>query len=177
MVVLQELALSQTTVDRTAWFAGLQSIARDESIEPTAAGTAAALLYLARELSEEQLRALLERRLADTVRPARSADFLAGFFSVNALVLLKNREIVAALSAFLAGLGADAFREALPALRRAFAVLGSSERRFLLEHLIALHGATAKAESAQVLTAPDKAALTDLGKTLGQALDDLDDLL
>ena len=85
--------------------------------------------------------------------------------------------IVAALSAFLSGLGADAFREALPALRRAFAVLGSSERRFLLEHLVALHGPSSKGESAQVLTAPDKAALSDLGKTLGDALDDLNDLL
>jgi hypothetical protein len=177
MMVLQELALTQPGLDRAAWFVGLHGIAVDETIEPTAAGTAAALLHLARECSEEQLRALLDRRLADTVTPARSADFLAGFFSVNALVVLKNREIVAALSAFLAGLGGDAFRDALPALRRAFAVLGSSERRFLLEHLIALHGATAKAESAQVLTAPNKEALTDLGKTLGDALDDLDDLL
>jgi len=177
MVVLQELALSQAGLDRAGWFAGLQGIAHDETAEPTAGGTATALLYLAREFSEEQLRALLDRRLADTVTPARSADFLAGFFSVNALVLLKNRDIVAALSAFLAGLGADAFRDALPALRRAFAVLGSSERRFLLEHLVALHGSTAKAESVQVLTAPDKAALADLGKTLGDALDDLNDLL
>jgi len=177
MVVLQELALGQPGLDRAAWFAGLQGIAHNEIVEPTAAGTAAALLYLARECSQADLCALLDRRLADTVTPARSADFLAGFFSVNALVLLKNRDIVTALSAFLAGLAAETFRDALPALRRAFAVLGSSERRFLLEHLVALHGATAKAESAQVLTAPDKAALTDLGKTLGDALDDLNDLL
>jgi hypothetical protein len=177
MVVLQELALSQPGLDRASWFAGLDGIAHDETVEPTSGGAAAALLYLARECSEADLRALLDRRLADTVTPARSADFLAGFFSVNALVLLKNREIVAALSAFLAGLAADAFRDALPALRRAFSVLGSSERRFLLEHLIALHGSTAKAQSAQVLTAPDKAALSDLGKTLADALDDLNDLL
>lgn len=177
MMVLQELALTQLDLDRAAWFAGLHAISGDETIEPTAAGTATALLYLARECSEEQLRALLDRRLADSINPARSADFLAGFFSVNALVLLKNREIVAALSAFLAGLDGNAFRDALPALRRAFAVLGASERRFLLEHLVALHGSTAKAESAQVLTAPDKAALSDLGDTLGKALDDLDDLL
>lgn len=177
MLLLQELALTQPGLDRAAWFTGLHGISGDETVESTAAGTAAALLYLARECTEEQLRALLDRRLSDTITPARSADFLAGFFSVNALVLLKNREIVAALSAFLAGLGGDAFRDTLPALRRAFAVLGSSERRFLLEHLVALHGGAAKAESAQVLTAPDKAALTDLSKTLGDALDDLNDLL
>ncbi len=177
MTVLQELALTQPGLDRAAWFAGLQGIAGDETVEPTAAGTAAALLYLARECDDERLRALLDRRLADTITPARSADFLAGFFSVNALVLLKNRDIVAALSAFLAGLGAEAFRDTLPALRRAFSVLGASERRFLLEHIVALHGGEAKSESAQVLTAPDKAALKDLGDTLGKALDDLDDLL
>jgi len=177
MAVLQELALTQPDLDRAAWFAGLHGIAGNEIVEPTAAGTAAALLHLARQVSEEQLRHLLDRRLCDTVVPARSADFLAGFFSVNALVLLKNRDIVSALSAFLAGLGADVFRETLPALRRAFAVLGSSERRFLLEHLVALHAPAAKAESTQVLTAPDKAALSDLGKTLGEALDDLNDLL
>ena len=177
MTVLQELAMSQAGLDRSAWFEGLRGISGDETAEPTAAGTAAALLYLARECSDEHLRTLLERRLADTITPARSADFLAGFFSVNALVLLKNREIVAALSTFLCGLGSEAFRDALPALRRAFAVLGASERRFLLEHLVALHGGAAKAESAKVLTAPDKAALADLGASLGKALDDLDELL
>jgi hypothetical protein len=178
MMVLQELALTQAGLDRVAWFAGLHALSADETVEPTAAGTATALLYLARECSEQQLRSRLDRRLSDTITPVRSADFLAGFFSVNALVLLKNREIVAALSAFLAGLGGEAFRDALPALRRAFAMLGASERRFLLEHLVALHsGGAAKAESAQALTAPDKAALLDLGKTLGKALDDLDDLL
>jgi Family of unknown function (DUF5682) len=177
MKVLQELALTQPGLDRVAWFEALRGITGDETVEPTAAGTAAALLYLARESNDEQLRALLDRRLADTITPARSADFLAGFFSVNALVLLKNRDIVAALSALLTGLGGDVFRDALPALRRAFAVLGASERRFLLEHLVALHGGTAKAESTQVLTAPDKEALKDLGDSLGKALDDLDDLL
>lgn len=177
MTVLQELALSQAGLDRGAWFTGLHGISADETVEPTASGTAAALLYLARECNDEHLRALLDRRLSDTITPARSADFLAGFFSVNALVLLKNRDIVAALSSFLAGLSGEAFRDTLPALRRAFAVLGASERRFLLEHLVALHGGTAKAESAQVLTVTDKSALTELGATLGKALDDLDDLL
>jgi hypothetical protein len=177
MIMLQELALTQPGLDRAAWFEGLHGIAGDETIEPTAAGTAAALLFMARECSEQQLRDLLDRRLADIIQPARSADFLAGFFSVNALVLLKNREIVAALSAFLDRLSGNEFRDTLPALRRAFAVLGASERRFLLEHLLALHGGAAKAESAQVLTAPDKTALSDLGNTLGKALDDLNDLL
>lgn len=177
MVILNELALAQPLLDRAAWLAGLREIAWDEALEPTGTGTAAALLYLAREFNDTELAELLERRLNDVIRPARAADFLAGFFSVNALVLLKNREVVAALSHFLATIAPDQFRDALPALRRAFAVLGASERRFLLEHLVALHGKGAEKETAQALTATDTKALEDLGKSLGAALDDLNDLL
>lgn len=177
MRALHELALSQPALDRAAWMQALAAIAGDEALEATASGVAAALLYLARELPEDALRGLLERRLGDVIRPARAADFLAGFFEVNALVLLKNREIVAAMSAFLVALPAEHFRDTLPALRRAFAVLGASERRFLLEHLVGLHGRAAPAVAAQVLTVADQQALGDLGAALGQALDDLDDLL
>jgi hypothetical protein len=84
--------------------------------------------------------------------------------------------VVAALSHFLSSVAAEQFRDALPALRRAFAVLGASERRFLLEHLVALHGKGAEKEAAQTLTAADAKSLEDLGKTLGAALDDLNDL-
>ncbi len=177
MRTLHELALSQPALDRGTWMQTLTDIAGDEGLEATASGVAAALLYLARELDEADLRGLLERRLGDVIRPARAADFLAGFFQVNALVLLKNREIVAALSEFLQALSAQHFRDALPALRRAFAVLGASERRFLLEHLVGLHGRAAPAVATQVVAAADQQALSDLGAALGQALDDLGDLL
>jgi hypothetical protein len=177
MAVLNELALAQPILDREAWFGGLREIAWNEALEPSGTGTAAALLYLARELADTDLAELLERRLNDVIRPARAADFLSGFFSVNALVLLKNREVVAALSRFLGSVAAAQFRDALPALRRAFSVLGASERRFLLEHLVALHGKGAEKETAQALTTTDAKALEDLGKSLGAALDDLNDLL
>ena len=124
MVILHELAQGQPLLDRPAWLAGLREIAWHEALEPTGTGTAAALLYLARELSDADLTSLLEQRLNDVIHPARAADFLAGFFSVNALVLLKNREVVAAMSQFLAGIAPAQFRDALPALRRAFRARG-----------------------------------------------------
>lgn len=177
MLVLHELALSQPLLDRGAWMQTLTTIAVDEALEATASGVAAALLYLARELGEDELRGLLERRLGNVIQPARAADFLAGFFEVNALVLLKNREIVAALSSFLAALSPAHFHDALPALRRAFAALGASERRFLLEHLVGLHGRAVVAAPVPELSSSDQQALGDLNASLGQALDDLDDLL
>jgi len=177
MIVLNELALAQPLLDRAAWFVGLDEIAKDETLEPGASGVAAALLFLAREWTDEQLATRLEQRLGDVIRPARAADFLGGFFAVNALVLLKNREVVFALSQFIAGIAPEQFRDALPALRRAFAVLGASERRFLIEHLVALHGRGGEQAAKETLTSADSKSLEDLGKTLGAALDDLNDLL
>lgn len=173
---LHELALSSTLIEREAWFAAAARLSADDGIEPTAAGVATALLHLARVLDDAQLVTLLERRVGDIVEPAHAAAFLQGFLEVNALVLVKNRAIVAALDRFMGTLSAEQFRAALPALRKALAVLGASERRFLVEHLVSLH-APAQTAAPAVLAAPDADALKALGGSIAQALDDLDDLL
>ena len=119
---------------------------------------------------------LLERRVGDIVEPAHAAAFLQGFLEVNALVLVKNRSIVAALDRFMGALSPDQFRAALPALRRALSGLGASERRFLVENLLALRGG-AQPDARAALSAPDRASLAELGGSIAKALDDLDDLL
>lgn len=177
MRVLNELALGQRSLDRDAYFAVLREIAQDEMLEATAAGVAAALLYMAQCWDEDALHALLQRRLGDVIAPLRAAEFLVGFFEVNALVVLKNRALVATLSEFLMALEPTHFRDVLPALRRAFGELGASERRYLLEHLVGLHASAAVPAAATVLTATDRNALSGLGMDLSQVMDDLDDLL
>jgi hypothetical protein len=173
---LHELALSSSRIDREAWFDAAGRLIEDDSIEPTAAGVATALLHLARALDDARLVTLLERRVGDIVEPAHAAAFLQGFLEVNALVLVKNRAIVAALDSFIGALAPEQFRAALPALRRALSLLGASERRFLVENLVALRGGSA-ADAKAVLNAPDKQSLAELGGSIAKALDDLDDLL
>lgn len=175
MKTLHELALASKRCDKMLWFDAARRLVDDDTVEATAAGVAAALLHLARELDDAHLVTVLLRRVGDTVDPPRAAAFLEGFLEVNALVLVKNRTIVAALDAFISGLDAEQFRAALPALRRALAVLGSSERRFLIENLMALRGGAPDMKA--VVAAPDKAALKELGGSIASALDDLDDLL
>lgn len=172
---LHELALASKRCDKALWFDAARRLVDDDTVEATAAGVAAALLHLARELDDAPLVTILLRRVGDTVDPTRAAAFLEGFLDVNALVLVKNRAIVAALDAFIAGLEAEHFRAALPALRRALARLGASERRFLIENLMALRGGAPDVKA--VVAAPDKAALKELGGSIAAALDDLDDLL
>jgi hypothetical protein len=65
-----------------------------------------------------------------------------------------------------------------PLLRRAFAALGATERRYLLEHVLALRklGGAATAAS-QVLAASDVDKLAAINADLAAAMADLDDLL
>ncbi len=175
---LHEVALAQPLADAPAWFAAARDLATSYAVNPGAAGLAAGLLYLAQVLGDEDIALLVGQRLSDTLEPARAAGFLAGFFDVNALALVKSRPVVAALDAFLAGIEAARFRDALPVLRRAMGGLGATERRYLLENVLSIRRIGDKAKAAQaVLLEKDKEKLKAMSADLSQAMDDLDDLL
>jgi hypothetical protein len=177
MLVLHDLALSQSQLSKEAWFNTLEELMHNTVHEPTCCGTAAALISLAGALPQAQLLAVLEPRLSNAFDPAAACAFIEGFFAVNALVLLKNAEVVRVLSAFVTSLDLEVFRNALPALRRAFAELGASERRYLIDHLVKQHAPSDKAVAATVITTKETEQLKDLGATLDAALGDLSDLL
>ena len=175
---LHEVALSQPAVDREAWLAAAGALVADYAVNPQASGLAAGLLYLAQTLGEERVAEVVGQRLSNLAEPAAAAGFLAGFLEVNALVLVKSRPVVEALDAFLLAIPADRFRDVLPVLRRALGSLGATERRYLIEHVVALRGAGAAArQAARVLAEKDVEVLRAMSDELGAALDDLDDLL
>lgn len=178
MRVLHEIAVSQPIVDRGAWLEAAGALARDHTVHPATAGVAAGLLYIAGVMEEEEVTALIERRLSDALEPERAARFFGGFLEVNALVLVKNKVIVRAIDGFLAGLEPQRFRDLLPVLRRTFSGLGRTERRYLVENLISQRGLSGSAADARaVIAEKDKDALARLGADLAGAMDELDDLL
>ncbi|MBK9036571.1 MAG: hypothetical protein IPL61_35865 [Myxococcales bacterium] len=176
--ILHELALAQRQLDRELWFTTARALAGGDRIHPTCGGLLAGLLYLGERLTEAEVVALVALRLSNLVDPRAGAAFLEGFLGVNALVLVKNRAIVAALDQFMQGIDGERFRDIVPLLRRAFAGLGATERRYLLEHLLAVRqiGGAATA-AAQVLAARDVDKLAEISADLASAMDDLDDLL
>ncbi|MBS2013326.1 MAG: hypothetical protein JST00_10590 [Deltaproteobacteria bacterium] len=177
--VLHEIAMSQPVVDKSAWVLAARALVNDYTVNAGCSGMAAGLLYLARELTEEEIALVVEQRVSDVVDPGPAATFLSGFLEVNALVLVKSKPVVAALDAFLVGIDKDRFRDALPTLRRAFSTLGKTERRYLVENLVSLRkiGAGAAREAAAVIAAKDKEKLAAMSEEIGKAMDDLDDLL
>jgi hypothetical protein len=175
---LHEVALAQPLVDRAAWFEAARALVDSYAVNPGTSGLAAGLLYLAQVLGEEDVSRIVGQRLSDALEPARAASFLAGFFEVNALSLVKSRAVVGALDAFLQGIDRERFRDTLPVLRRAFGALGATERRYLLENVLGARKIGDKARAAQaVLLEKDKDKLKAMSEDLAKAMDDLDDLL
>jgi hypothetical protein len=175
---LDELAFTQPRADRDAWIAAARDVATSYAVNPSAAGLAAGLLYFKGILGDDDIALLVGQRLSDTLEPQKAAGFLEGFFEVNATALVKSRPVVAALDAFLTTVDPERFRDALPVLRRAFGALGQTERRYLLENVLAVRKIGEKAKAAQtVLVEKDKETLKAMSADLAKAMDDLDDLL
>jgi hypothetical protein len=175
---LQDVALAQAAVDRAAWLDAARGLADSFAVHPGASGLAAGLLYLADAIPEDEVSAVVSRRLASPGDPRPGAAFLEGFLEVNALVLVRSRPVVKALDAFLCAVPPDRFKDVLVLLRRAFGALGATERRYLLENVVALRGLGAQAAAVRaVVTETDKDKLKALDADLSSALDDLDDLL
>jgi len=175
---LHEIALAQPLVDKQAWLDTAVAIAHSYAVNPSAAGVAAGLLYLAQVLGDQEIATLIAQRLSNVLEPEQAAAFLEGFLEVNALVLVKSRPVVQALDAFLCAIEAARFKDLLPILRRALGPLGQTERRYLLENLVALRGLGAQARAAQaVVSETDKEKLKEMNAELAAAMDDLDDLL
>jgi len=176
--ILHEIAVSQTRFDTALWFATAGELVTSERIHGACAGTLGGLLYLADRLDDTAVTTMVSFRLSSTVDPGGAAAFLEGFLSVNALVLVRNRAIVAALDGFMQSVAAGRFRDVLPVLRRAFASLGATERRYLLDNLLAVRkiGEHAR-DAAGVLASKDVDKLKAMSDEITKAMDDLDDLL
>jgi hypothetical protein len=174
---LHEIALTQPAVDRAAWIFAAHELVASYVVNAGSAGLALGLLYMAREVDDERLALLVGQRLSNRLEPVAAATFLAGFLEVNAVALVRNRAVVATLDDYLTSLPVDRFKEALPVLRRAFTVLGPTERRYLTENLVALRGIDSARAAQSVMRQGDTDALKQMNADLAKVMDDLDDML
>lgn len=178
MRTLNDIALTQPIVDKTLWTGAAGDLVRRYDVNATASGLACGLLYLAQAIGDADIARIVGQRLSNTLEPERSASFLAGFLEVNALVIVKNRAVVEALDGFIQSIEPERFQNLLPTLRRAFADLGATERRYLLENVLAVRKIAGHAQTAQqVLGEKDKQKLKEMTGDLSGMLDELDDLL
>jgi hypothetical protein len=175
---LHDVAMSQPSVDKAAWLTAARALVDSYQVNPIASGLACGLLYLAQAIGEHEISPIVGQRLSNTLEPDKSASFLAGFLEVNAMVIVKNRPVVETLDTFIQSIEAERFRNVLPTLRRAFAVFGATERRYLLENVLALRNLSNQGRAAQqILDEKDRDRLKAIAGDLSKTIDELDDLL
>jgi hypothetical protein len=175
---LHDVAMSQPVVDKGSWLGAARALVNSYQVNPIASGLACGLLYLAQVIGESEISQIVGQRLSNALEPDKSASFLAGFLEVNAMVIVKNRPVVEALDTFIQSIEAERFRNVLPTLRRAFAVLGATERRYLLENVLALRNLTNQGRPAQhIFNEKDRDQLKSIAGDLSKTIDELDDLL
>jgi len=102
---------------------------------PSVRGLCLTLLEIGGRLELGELARRLRFALSVATDPAANARLVAGIFSLHRGTLVRNRAVIGAVSAFLAGLEVDTLVPLLPALRRSLGDLTRGERTYLEETL------------------------------------------
>ena len=120
---------------REDWVRVLRKLLESEPTHPLLAGAALRLLLEQGHLESTEAERALSHALSHAQGPARVAAWLEGFLSGNATVLIHEATLLPLLEAWVASLGAEAFTETLPLLRRTFSTFTAPERSQVLSCL------------------------------------------
>jgi len=137
----------------SAWRAALGGLVDDERVAPFLRGYALRRLHDFALLAPEEVSRQLSLALSAAVPAAITADWLEGFLSESAQVLLHDTNLIALIDAWLLSLDEDGFIELLPALRRSISGLDLMERRRLLEIVDSGPGSTTTTASRSLVAA------------------------
>jgi len=133
--VQRGIALVDDPQLRTAWTAALANLSHQAGVHGLVAGRVVRLLFDGGLLGREEL----GRRLSVTLSPAedanRAAAWLEGFLSGDAVLLLHEPDLLAAVDGWVAGVHGDTFDDLLPLLRRTFSRFQPAERRAIGEQV------------------------------------------
>ena len=109
------------------------------------------LLHDAGDLPGDDVGTRLSRALSVGVPAQAKAAWVEGFLAGGGLLLVHDRQLLAALDAWLVGLAPRDLIDVLPALRRAFGAVAAGERRAVAAAVVQLGSSpAARAGSADV---------------------------
>jgi hypothetical protein len=139
--VHESVLLLERPGQREEWQATLAGLVENDAVVPMVRGRAARLLFDQGRIPTEHLLVLSSRALSRAVPPAHAAAFVEGLLAGSGLLLVHQRDLLAVLDDWVAGLSAPDFEAMLPLLRRTFAVFQPAERRAMGEMVRGLRGA------------------------------------
>jgi hypothetical protein len=123
------LALLERADLREQWQSALAAIVARADVHGLVGGRSARLLLDGGALSSEAAARRFSLVLSPGTLPAHAAAWIEGFLTGGGLVLVHDEALLGVLDDWIAGVGEDAFGDALPVLRRTFATFATAERR------------------------------------------------
>jgi hypothetical protein len=136
------------------WRAALARLTRDGDVAPLIRGFATRTLYDQNALEAGETAGHFSRALSPAAPLNEAGQWLDGFLSGGANILLHDTQLLAIIDSWMAQLSEGAFMGILPMLRRVFSTIDRAERRHLLDRL----KRPLSAEAAQASEAADAAA-------------------
>jgi hypothetical protein len=125
----QAVLLLDDAAYRTDWGSTLQVILDNPLSAPFLQGTCCKLLYDSQFLDAERTAAQFSLALSSAQPPTVSVQWLEGFLSNAAMVLLLDERIWGMVDQWMADIDDDAFQAVLPLLRRTFSGYSGAEKR------------------------------------------------
>jgi hypothetical protein len=126
------------SASRDRWLDTLERLAL--RCPPLISGRLTRLLLDAGRITTDEAGIRMSRALSAAAPAPAAAGWAEGFLAGSGLLLVHDDKLLALADGWLAGLGADAFAAALPALRRTFGGFAPPERRAIGQQAARLDG-------------------------------------
>lgn len=169
MNMLNSVELAQEILETENWLNALKEVARRDDLNTRLSGFAAAVLLERNQMTNDELKIEVSRRLSKGVPADLGAGWFEGLTLKNRYGLIARLSLWESLDEYIRSLDDEEFKRALVFLRRAFADFSSGEKDSIAENLGEIWGLNG-AEVSEIVNAElDAASQEQIA-----ALDDFD---
>lgn len=166
---LNSVELAQEFLETESWLNALKEVARRDDLNTRLSGFAAAVLLERNQMSNDELKIEVSRRLSKGVPADLGAGWFEGMTLKNRYGLIARLSLWESLDEYIQSLDDEEFKRALVFLRRAFADFSSGEKDSIAENLGEIWGLNGAEVSEAVNAVLDSASQEQIS-----ALDDFD---
>lgn len=165
--MLNSAEAAQDFLDTNYWISALREVTSRDDLNTVLSGYAAAVLLERSQMSNDELKTEVSRRLSKGVPAELGAGWFEGLTMKNRYGLIARLSLWESIDEYIQSLDNEEFKRALVFLRRAFADFNASEKDSIAENLGELWGISG-AEVSEIVNA-------ELDSTSQEQIDALDD--
>lgn len=167
--LLNSAELARDFLNTENWVSALKNVARRDDLNTVLSGLAAAILLERSQMSNEELKTEVSRRLSRGVPAELGAGWFEGLTMKNRYGLIARLSLWESLDEYIQSLDDEEFKRALVFLRRAFSDFSPAEKDSIAENLGEIWGLNGAQVSEIVNAQLDTASQEQIA-----ALDDFD---